>query len=240
MNRLFLISTAFFVASLLIQTNAVADSNDPRWLKELSPTQLQIFQKCDSIYTIKKTPADYNARDVHTLQRKKLVEGAHFTLSVRKGIGGNTGSLSDDLSYVLKQFPNHHPALWVMGKLQLSNDFRPFKPGRNDYAYPSIDCYLKRALEFRPKDTNTYLVAAIIKHKQKKFDAAEKYYQFVLKHIPEHYEAHYNIGLMYFDQGDTDLALKHAHEAYIGQYPLEGLKHKLQSIGAWVEPESEL
>ena len=52
-------------------------------------------------------------------------------------------------------------------------------------------------------------------------------------------EAHYNLGLLYFDAGRTDDALEHAVAAYDAGFPLPGLRNKLMSAGHWTENKDQ-
>lgn len=170
---------------------------------------------------------DYRDRSPQALERIKLVEGAHFTVSVRRGLQGNTGKLIDDVAYVLSHLPNHPQALMMMAKIQQKPGFRRNKPGRRDYYYDSTSCYFKRALAVAPDDPAVYLVRAIVQHRNNQLDAAEKdYLQSIALH-PDYAEAHYNLGLLYVNRKQFDQAKEHADKAYELGYPLEGLRRKL-------------
>ena len=46
-------------------------------------------------------------------------------------------------------------------------------------------------------------------------------------------EAHYNLGLLYFNQKNFSKSVEHARLAYDLGYPLPGLKSKLMKKGHW-------
>ena len=50
---------------------------------------------------------------------------------------------------------------------------------------------------------------------------------------PSSAEIHYSLGLSYFDMKDFNKSEEHARVAYALQYPLPGLKKKLESVGHW-------
>jgi len=50
---------------------------------------------------------------------------------------------------------------------------------------------------------------------------------------PDDGNAHYNVGLAYFQLGDYQSALDHAKKAESLGFPLQGLKQKLEKAGKW-------
>ena len=181
---------------------------------------------------------DYRDRSEYTLKLKGLVEGAHFSKSVRLGVAGNTGSLMGDLDYVLRKFPNHPQALMVAIRHQESPDFSPQKrKDRRDYLWPDIQCYLDRALTFAPDDPAMHHLVAVYSHQRKKIDVALKHYQEAVKLSPSYAEAHYNLGLLYTQLEQYDNAAKHAAIAYKLGYQLPGLRKKLALQGIKLDQE---
>ncbi|MFT6915419.1 MAG: tetratricopeptide (TPR) repeat protein [Motiliproteus sp.] len=170
---------------------------------------------------------DYRDHSRGALERRRMVEGAHFTTSVRHGVAGNTGKLIDDVAYTLRHIPNHPQALMVMVNIQQKPGFRRNKPGRRDYYYDSVDCYFKRALAIAPDDPSVYLVRAIALHRLGQIETAEQDYLKAVTIYPEYAEAHYNLGLLYLSKKQFDEANIHADKAYDLGYPLEGLRDKL-------------
>ena len=56
------------------------------------------------------------------------------------------------------------------------------------------------------------------------------------KQAPGNANLAYNIGLLQVDLKRYDAALEHAHSAYLGGFPLPGLRDKLKRAGAWRDP----
>ncbi|OEY69982.1 tetratricopeptide repeat protein [Rheinheimera salexigens] len=154
------------------------------------------------------------------------------------GVAGNAGSLIGDLDFVLKVFPNHPYALSVMADLQHRPGFSRQHSLRRDRYYPTLNCYFLRAMHVAPNDPNVLLIQAITQHKQKDYQGAKVSYLKALAIKPDAAEVHYNLGLLLIKLGETREALNHAHSAYALGYPLSGLRDKLQSQGAWKEPEA--
>ncbi|WP_421862684.1 tetratricopeptide repeat protein [Motiliproteus sp.] len=173
---------------------------------------------------------DYRDNSRRALERRKLVEGAHFTRGVQRGLYGNTGKLIDDVNYVLRHIPNHPQALLLMYEIQTRPGFRRNKQGRTDYYYDSVSCYFKRAMFIAPDDPAVYLTRAVIAHRDNNFKDAEADYLKALELNEKHAEAHYNLGLLYFSQKKYAQSRQHADKAYDLGYPLQGLKRKLAAV----------
>lgn len=175
-------------------------------------------------------PFDYT-NPTQAIENLNLVERAHFTTEVEALIKGATGTLWGDLDYTLRAFPNHHRALYAVARYALMPD-SPTTPG----FYPR-DCYFRRAIAFRPNDGMVHMIYGIYLHKQNNSSEAAEEYQKAAKLMPDSAEVHYNLGLLYADQQQFDSALQHAQRAYELGYPLDGLKNKLISAGAWSQAE---
>ena len=91
-----------------------------------------------------------------------LVEIAHFSNHVRllmKGPNRRTNSPNwSNLDYVLRAFPNHHPALWTMIRWYLNKG----RPKASQSPIPPAECYLQRAISFAPKIQRTTCFTAFI------------------------------------------------------------------------------
>jgi tetratricopeptide (TPR) repeat protein len=173
-------------------------------------------------------PWDYRTASKENL---KIVESYHFTPSVEGLIKGATSmNIAADIAYTLGVFPNHVRALIAMVKLgeRLKTD-QP--PG----AHFTIECYLERAVRFRPDDTVVRILYAqyLGKHGQK--DAARRELAVAADNAKDDPFAHYNIGLMYFQLGDYEAAVKQAHEAQALGNPKTGLRDLLVGVNKWRE-----
>jgi tetratricopeptide (TPR) repeat protein len=168
--------------------------------------------------------------DFYNPQEKKqveVVERFHFTRRVEQLTVGESGTLPDDLHYTLKHIPNHPRALNAMSRWHLAN--------RNPAGSPlwEAECYFDRAIEFRPKDATIRLLYGIHFHKKKEFEQARLRYEDAVSVSPEYAEAHYNLGLLYFDLKQYDKAEAAALKAYSLGYPLPGLRNRLKRVGKW-------
>ena len=159
-----------------------------------------------------------------------LVEIAHFTPHVQelaKGLGSHHSTNANNLDYTLRAFPNHHKALWVMIRFYL-NEGRPRFP---QSVIPPAECYLQRAIKFRPKDAVLYMLYGIYLHLAGMPEKATSYYEKSLSLDSNLAEAHYNYGLLLVDEKKYKEALKQAKQAYELGYPLPGLRERLKEAG---------
>jgi tetratricopeptide (TPR) repeat protein len=171
-------------------------------------------------------PWDYTNPE-HRRLRIPVVDTYHLNADVENLRHGQSGSIMGDLDYTLRAVPNHHRALYAVSKYQLA--------GGSPETFKTAECYFDRAMRFKPDDGMVYLIFAV--YQQRKGDAAEaeKNYRKAIELMPESAEAHYNLGLHYFETKEFDKALSHAQTAYKLGYPLPGLRRKLERAGKWAE-----
>lgn len=173
-------------------------------------------------------PIDYNSKK--EIKNIRLVEEYHFTPEVEAFVKGKSDDrLEMEFDYTLRQIPNHYRALNAMATWQIRNDHRNHEHAE----YLTAECYFERAIEFKPQDPVLHMLKAIYLHKKKKTDEALKSYKKSLDLDPNYAEAHYNLGLLYYDTGKYKDARKHAELAYKSNYPLPGLRKKLKAVKAW-------
>lgn len=158
-----------------------------------------------------------------------VVEKFHFTKNVEALIRGKSDTITGDLHYTLRAFPNHHRALDSMARYQFQHK-RPFGA-----PYYSAECYFVRAIRFKPYDGVVRLIYGIFFHKRGDFQSAEVRYLEALKLVPEasSAEVFYNLGLLYIDLKMWGKAIEFAQKAYDGGHPLPGLKNRLKRAGKW-------
>lgn len=170
--------------------------------------------------------------------KRKLVDGAHFTPRVENLIGaqsgGQVGSPGADLNYTLRAFPNHHRAL--MAVMRYGEKTKSEKP---DGLSMVIECYFERAARFKPNDTTVKMLYAtyLIKHNRVPEAVGQLERATVL--AKDAAFTHYNIGLIYFDMKNYGKALVQAHEAIALGFPRTELRDMLKSVNQWQEPKSE-
>jgi tetratricopeptide (TPR) repeat protein len=182
---------------------------------------------CGLIFTKHYGPFDYR------LVKGKFdnVERFHFTPNVESLVRGESGPLGADIDYTLQASPNHHRALIAMQRLseRVRTD-RP--PGAN---FP-IECYYERALRFQPDDTVARGLYAIYLHKQSRTADAIKQLDVAVNYAGENPLSHYNIGLLYFENGAHEKALAEAHLARRLGWESTKLEESLKAAGKWRDP----
>lgn len=176
-------------------------------------------------------PFDYTDA-VMRAEKLPRVEKAHFDSGVRalKGHGRKVftwANLAGDIAYTLKVFPNHHQALYTMAQYHLQGY------DKNQPMLYTPNCWFERAHRMAPRDGNVWLIEGIYQARMEQYDAARESYQRAIELMPNAPEAHYNLGLLYVETGDYELAREHAEKAYALGYPMPGLKSKLARLGEW-------
>lgn len=172
----------------------------------------------------------------YTTDRSKLgiVENFHFTPVVESLIRGVSVSIGGDLSYTLRAFPNHHRALVAISRYgeRLKTD----RPGQLEL---SISCFYLRAVVFRPQDLVVRMLYA--QHLNKGGQRAEALAQLEVVRVAETDNplTHYNLGLLYVEMGELELALAQAHKAMALGVPGGELVRQLTAKGAWREAPVE-
>lgn len=195
----------------------------------LNPSYGQAFDRgCET----PPTPLLWGPWDYRTNKDKlPLVERAHFTPEVEALIRGkSTTNIVQDISYTLVIFPNHHRALNSL--IRYSERIRSEYPSGSKY---SVDCFLRRAVDFRQDDSQSrILYASYLAKKGKTTDAHQQLNQ-IESNEDDDVTIIYNLGLIYTDLKDYDKALYFAHKAYSQGFPLPGLKNRLLRAGKWQE-----
>lgn len=181
---------------------------------------------------LQREPGGYGPFDYRT-QRDKLeiVERFHFTPQVEALLRGQSASITQDLSYLMRTSPNHHRGLIAIVRLvEREKSFQP-----RDLQY-SIDCYFDRAVRFAPDDTVVRVLFARHLAATNRKDQAKTQLDVAATHADERALTHFNIGLAYYDLGSFDKALQHAHRARSLGLTRTELEDKLRSSGNWRNP----
>lgn len=187
--------------------------------------------ECGTMVVAKRVePMDYRT------DRKLLatVEGGHFQPQVEDLVKPMFDSFGADLDYTLHAYPNHHRALLTL--IRLGERERTDEPNGTRY---TIDCYLRRAIRWRPDDLIARMIYAQYLIKKNRLQDAKAQLDYVGTQAGDNPFTHYNLGLSYFDMKAYDLALKQAHLAASLGMENEGLKNRLIGIGQWHEPVAE-
>jgi tetratricopeptide (TPR) repeat protein len=187
----------------------------------------QLVVDCGNPFENAYGPFDYRTA---TRDQKKVVEANHFTTSVETLQAGITSALGGEIDYTLRAFPNHPRALMAMVRLSERE-----KTGKPKGALYPVECYLERAVEFRPDDMQAMQIRGVYKAKKRKFNEAIADFDAVIEQEPSNANAHYNRGLAYFEVKKYDRARDEAKAAQNLGFPLDGLKNKLKAAGQWNE-----
>lgn len=173
-------------------------------------------------------PFDYTKR-IRYAKELHLVESAHFNSNVEQLKGGAKSqyNLAGDIDYTLRAFPNHHRALNSLIRYRVLNG--PY----TDPVLQQPECYLLRALNFAPEDANTLMLYALYLHKMDRFSEALPHYERALQLAPENLQIQYNLALLLAEMGQYEQAKQYAKAVYAQNYPLQGLKKRLQRAGVW-------
>ena len=174
----------------------------------------------------------YGPYDYRTDRDKlPIVDGAHFTPEVEALVRGATGNIGGDLDYTLRAFPNHHRALIAMMRLG-----ERLKSPRAPGAKFDVECYFVRGVAFRANDAIVrMLYATYLNGNRRKADALQQL-SAAQKLAGDNPFTHHNLGLIYMDLGEPELALKQAHAALALGVTRTELKERLVSAGKWAEP----
>lgn len=176
-------------------------------------------------------PFDYRQHVLKAKDREDIlynVEVNHFNENVEFLRKGMTGSLGEDLGYVLRAFPNHHRALLSLYRLSA----RERSERISGLRYP-VPCWYERAIELAPDDAKVRELYAAYLSRSGKNAAALAQYRAALDLGAADSNTYYNLGLLYFEIKEYDTALEYAQKAYAGGFPLPGLKDKLRRVGKW-------
>jgi hypothetical protein len=169
-------------------------------------------------------PFDYRDPEASG-QPLATVNAYHFSNDVENLSAGMTGSIAADLDYVLRAFPNHHRALYSAVRYAALKRTPPLPR--------SIECYFDRARRMAPSDAVVYVIEAIHFSKAKRSNDSIAAYRKAIALDETLLDAHYNLGLELAAVGKLSEANRHAQIAYRGKYPLQGLRNRLQRLGAW-------
>jgi tetratricopeptide (TPR) repeat protein len=181
-------------------------------------------------------PFDYT--DPSTWKHIDVVEKYHFDEGVKNFSRGLNGSVWSDISYVLRAFPNHHPALEKMAALLRMQNTHMSSERRNALYYKmpkevKAEAYFDKAIRMYPHDATTFLLYGIHLHRLKKYKEALKQYKEAEKLGMPSADLYYNMGLLYIELDSNEKAYASAKKAYGLGHPLPGLRNKLIKLGAW-------
>ena len=129
-----------------------------------------------------------------------------------------------DIQFVLRHFPNHPQALMLMIDVLRAMEVASMQSHRSHSKTPS------RSIRMSPR---TYVLQGIYLYRAKRFPAAIASFEKALTIDPDSVNAHYNLGLAYFETKQFELANVHAQRAYQLGASAPGLRDKLIRAGQW-------
>jgi hypothetical protein len=174
----------------------------------------------------------FDFREPRWAGKLNLVEVAHFSEDVENLRRGKTGSLMADLDFVLRAFPNHHRALTSVVNYHLK-----VRRWNNSMDGQPAECYLQRAMAFRPDDPVLYRMYGYYMHESNRPNLALNANLVALKYWPDDVMLHYNTGLLLFKAKRYEDAEALARPLYNSGLDLPGLKNKLRAKGYLRTPE---
>ena len=128
----------------------------------------------------------------------------------------------------MRYVPNHHRGLAALVRLAL-RDKTPQPRG----VHISVECYLLRALEFKPSDVEVQKLYATYLARLGRNDEALVWFEQAEKLAPDDAVVAYNMGLLLTEKGEYERARAYAKRAYAGGLDFPGLRDKLTRQGEW-------
>lgn len=152
-------------------------------------------------------------------------EGRHLELGVRRmqDPKWDRYNVWAEFNFMLRTSPNHPRALDLMVRLCAT--------WKNPRCV--LDDYFDKAIAINPRVSSTYVLKGIYQARFDRPKLAVESFKAALEIEPDSVNAHYNLGLSYFDLKDYARSNEHAQKAYALGVPLPGLRNKLQAVGRW-------
>ena len=189
-------------------------------------------------YDVKNTPSN----------ALPLVESHHFgPKTLNEARVGDWCFYWGDLDYTLRAFPNHPRALVAMADFLTTHE-RPCERRHKKNATAldlaeeiekgswrdlNPDYYFDTAIRFRPQYAETRILYGQYLQKAGRSNEALKQFIDAEKLEPNSADAHYSLGLAYFESGEKEKAQEHAARAYKLGERKTLLKDKLIAAGLW-------
>lgn len=165
-------------------------------------------------------------------QTLKTNEALHFNSDVRNlARGQSVFYVAGDLAFMLRNWPNHPEVLDALVRLAIRD-----KTNLPEGLKMPVECWLERAVQFRPDDSNARIIYGTYLARLKLTDKAIEQLKKAEEARPNEANVHYNLGLLYFEKKDYEQSLAYAKKAYALGFPLPGLRNKLVRAGKWIEP----
>lgn len=151
------------------------------------------------------------------------VEKYHLGLATDKLRARSYESGFGDIGFILIYYPNHPRGLMLLIEL-----CEQWKSPRCD-----LQQAFENAIAVNPDVAATYVLQGIYLYRAKRLPAAVTSLEKAVKLDPDSINAHYNLGLVYFETKQFELANAHAQRAYQLGASVPGLRDKLKRAGQW-------
>ncbi len=181
---------------------------------------------CEQPFKWQEERLDYTAAKDQV--RISQVEQHHFDADTENLTHGITGSVGADLDFLVRYSPNHHRGLTALVRLALKD-----KTPQPSLVKEPVECYLLRALEFKPTDVEVMKIYATYLSRLGRGNEALSWFERAEKLAPDDAVLAYNMGLLLADRRDFERARMYAQKAYAGGVDLPGLRDKLAKQGQW-------
>jgi tetratricopeptide (TPR) repeat protein len=159
-----------------------------------------------------------------------FIEGNHFQPQVEALVGGVSGPVGAELNFMLLHIPNHPRVLLALVRYGEKQKWVP-APGLQF----SYECYFDRAIRFRPDDPMVRMIYATYLNKFSRASEALKQLAYAADVAKEDAFAHYNVGLIYLDMKQYELAAAEARKAEALGFQRPELRERLRAAGKWRE-----
>lgn len=189
-------------------------------LVSVSPAEAQQAPINNDYYQFRN---DDSYRDTQRHNLLRTVEINHLGLGREKLRTRYYESAFGEFAFILLHFPNHPQGL--MGMVEVCRNWKTPKC--------SMDVFFERAVAVNPNAGGTYVTQGIYLARQGRYPAAIDSYRRSLELEADSPNAHYNLGLAYFETKQFERANEHAQKAYELGFPLPGLREKLKRSGHW-------
>jgi tetratricopeptide (TPR) repeat protein len=172
-------------------------------------------------------PADYYLARANKSGPLQIAEQLHLQKAERHLAAREYESAYGESKFTLGQFPNHPQALLVV--IDVCSKWKSPRC--------TVDDLLQKAKEINPKAADTYVIGGIYLHRVHRYQDAIQSFNEAIKLDPSSVNAHYNLGLSYFETKQYARANDEAQQAYALGAPLSGLRMKLQGVKQWKPQE---
>ena len=156
------------------------------------------------------------------------VESHHFDADTESLIRGMTGPPGGDIDFLVRYSPNHHRGLVALVRLAIRD-----KTTQPAGVKMPVECYLLRALEFKPDDAEVLKIYGTYLSRLGRASDALARFEEAEKLLPEDPVVAYNLGLLLTEKREFERARAYAKKAYAGGVQFPGLKDKLARAGQW-------